>query len=252
MTSFVDNMVIENLQTLHAQCKSILTLAKSLNGTGVLTNVSDSVILLSGSASGYSVRLPNATTLIDGGGNTIGWWFEVYNPTNEIVLIKYNDNSTFFTLGQQSSCCVLLTSSATSNGVWSSWQTLLSSVASGIINYNIVSSTPFTTSSSSDVVITGFTVTPQAGTYAIWVNGSWTPQAGPGNLESVTIYKAGSAITDSLRSTSPIQSLNPSLMCTQTITQVTGSQAIDVRIRSSSSQQLTVNQRSLLLIRIGT
>ena len=142
-----------------------------------------------------------------------------------------------------------LNGSAAGSWVW--WQTSID-VASGIISYNVVSSTSFATTSTTDVVITGFTVTPQAGTYAIWVNGTWTPQAGPGNVESVTIYKAGAAVADSVRGISPVQSLNPALMCTQTITQVNGTQAIDVRINSSSGQTLTVTHRSLLLIRLGT
>jgi hypothetical protein len=200
---------------------------------------------LTGSATGFTVNMPSATTLFN------GIYYRLYNTSSQPITVNDGAGNTLFTLAQSSIGFVTLESNTTTAGTWINWQSTINN-ASGIVNYNIVSSTAFSTSSTSDVVITGFTVTPQAGTYAVWVNGSWTPQAGPVNLETVTIYRAGAAITDSIRSISPVQSLNPLLMCTQTIASVNGTQAIDVRINSSSGQNLTVNQRSLLLIRLGT
>jgi hypothetical protein len=238
---------IYDSQTTATTLNGTLTLLSPVAGgqDGGSGSTSTTLQFLTGTATGFSVELPNATTL------SIGMHYKIDNTSTQPVTIKDGSGATLFSLSQSSIGELTLQTNGTSAGAWVWWQTSID-VASGIISYNVVSSTSFATTSTTDVVITGFTVTPQAGTYAVWVNGTWTPQAGPGNVETVTIYKGGAAIPDSVRGISPVQSLNPALMCTQTITQVTGTQAIDVRINSSSGQTLTVTNRSLLLIRLGT
>jgi len=220
------------------------TQASTLNGTLTLVRADDTLQVITGSATGYSIVLPNATML------TLGRHYKIDNVTTQTIANKDGSGTLLFNLSPSSIAELTLQANATAAGAWIWWQNLVS-VANGVITYNVVSSTAFATTSTTDVLITGFTVTPAAGTYAVWVNGTWTPQAGPGNVETVSIYRAGTVITDSVRGISPVQSLNPALMCTQTITQVTGSQTIDVRVSSSSGQTLTVNSRSLLLIRLG-
>jgi hypothetical protein len=217
----------------------------STNGTLNMAFDQNTVIMLSGSASGYSVVLPNATQVLN------GHKWEIYNTTNNTIALKDFGGTTLTTIGQNSVAYVILQSNSVSSGTWILWQVLISSVASGVVNYNLISSTPFTTSSTSDVVITGFTVTPQAGTYAIWYNASvfytTTPIA-----HYWSIYKAGAQITDSARQQDTAHSNQTMVDSTMTITTVTGAQAIDIRVRRGTSGALTVNARSLLLIRLGT
>lgn len=127
---------------------------------------------------------------------------------------------------------------------------IAAAIAGGISNYNIVSSTAFTTSSQTDVVITGLTVTPASGTYAVWYNAesfyTTTPKS-----HWWSVYKAGAQIADSLRFQDTAHSNQNMADSTMTIVQVNGSQAIDVRVRCDTSGSLTVNQRSLLFIRLG-
>lgn len=236
---------IHDAQSTATTASGTLTLSSPIAGGQSEGATSTTFQILTGTAAGFTVKMPSALTI------TVGSEYIIANTSTQTVAIQDNSGGTLFTLAQDSFGFLYLQAGGSAGGTWLYYQTQLNT-ASGITSYNVVSSTGFSTSSTTDVVITGFTVTPQAGTYAVWVNGTWTPQAGPGNVETVSIYKGGTVVTDSIRGISPIQSLNPALMCTQTITQVTGSQAIDVRINSSSGQNLTVNSRSLLLIRLGT
>lgn len=120
-----------------------------------------------------------------------------------------------------------------------------------IINsYNITSSTSFSSSSSSDTLITGFSLVPQAGTYQILYSSSASATQNNATIHH-TIYKNGTAITDSVRATQSVSSNFIFQQSTQTICQVDGTQSIDVRV-STDKGSLTVNQRSLILVRLGT
>jgi hypothetical protein len=250
MTLPVDNLLVERLATVHAMCKSSLLINKTAGGSYSLTNASEMAIFLNGSASGFSVVLPNATTLIASDGATDGWFFEIYNPTNDTVTIKYNDGTPLVTLAQQSVCYAMLGDGTSSNGVWYIFQILLSSVASGVINYNIFSSTPFSTGSNTDVVITGFTFTPQAGTYAVWFNADAQCTQNNSNVNH-SLYKAGVVVPDSIRHTQSVSSNFIFQQSSMSIINVNGSQTIDTRV-STSQGTLTVNGRSILAIRLGT
>lgn len=133
--------------------------------------------------------------------------------------------------------------------VQSAIDVLKNQVAGGIVNYNVVSSTTFNTTSTTDVVITGMTVTPVAGTYGIWFNAAVVMSSSP-VIQSWTIYSSGAAVVDSVRSQQSSRSAQPLFCATMSIVQVNGSQAIDVRVNTAGGT-LTVNQRSLLLTRLG-
>lgn len=122
-------------------------------------------------------------------------------------------------------------------------------LAGGIVNYNVISSTNFSSSAAADTLITGMTVTPAAGTYAVFFNAENTA-AGSGAALWVTVYKAGSAIADSLRKAASPAGTHEFSTSTQTIVQFNGSQTCDIRINPNGNS-MTVNQRSLLLIRLG-
>lgn len=93
------------------------------------------------------------------------------------------------------------------------------------------------------------TITPSSGTYAIFYN-SENQGSGSGASLYNTIYKSGVAIADSLRKFASPAGTHEFGASTQTISQFSGSQACDVRINPNASAVI-VNQRSLLLIRLG-
>jgi len=217
----------------------------TLNGTLNLTNQSDALQYLEGSASGFSVVLPNATTVHE------GQHFIIANTTNSVVLVKDFTGTLLFQLAQNSIGFIYSQARATPAGVWIYYQILASSTASGIINYNLTSTTPFSTSSTTDVVITGFTLIPQAGTYAVWYNASILFTTTP-IQHFWSIYRAGVKLADSERNQLTSRSNQVMVDSTMTVATFDGSQAIDVRVRRGTSGTLTVNARSLILVRLGT
>ena len=245
MTMNIDNITVEGDASLQSLVLPAQITATSLNGTLTLTNASNSAQVLTGSATGFSVVLPDATTLLQGHG------FDIYNQTGVTVTIKTNGGATLFILSQNSTGYLYLVNNVTSVGTWSSWQIIADpSIASGIVNYNIVTATPFTTSSTTDVVITGFTITPQAGTYAVWYSASVLFTTTP-ITHTWSIYKNGTVVSNSVRSQDTAHFNQTMIDSTQTIIQCNGSEAVDVRVSRGTSGSLTVNARSLILIRLG-
>lgn len=135
------------------------------------------------------------------------------------------------------------------NNVQSAIDTLASSQAAGLKNYNIISSTTFSTWSTTDVLVTGMTITPSSGTYAVIVSASMQ-SSGASSLISGSLYKAGSIIADSSRPFRVPGSNTACVYSTLTVSTFNGSQACDLRVNTSSAT-MTVNQRSMLLIRLG-
>jgi hypothetical protein len=217
----------------------------SASGTLTLTDTSLSYQFLTGSGTNYSTVLPNATTLFK------GLTYTIFNTTNETIAIKNSSGTTLITLAQNSLGYIYLQDNSTTNGTWVLWQILLSSVASGIINYNLTSSTLFSTTSGTDVVLTGFSVTPQAGTYAVWYNCEFTSTQNSA-INYFSVYNNGTQISESERGIAAPQSHpTTALASTLGIVTVNGSQAIDMRVRTNVGT-LRVYDRTILLIRLGT
>lgn len=220
------------------------TISTTTNGTVTLTAETDNTIYLTGTASGFKINMPDAGTI------QIGEFYRIFNTTSNPIDVRDNSGTVLFTLSQNSFAQVALQLNGTAAGTWRYWQILLSSTASGLINYNLISSTTFTTTSTSDVLITGFSVTPQAGTYAVFYNGSsyltTTPKA-----HWWSVYKAGVKVADSERQQDTSHSNQTMVDSTMTIISVNGSQTVDVRVRTSNGS-LSIYQRSLLLLRLGT
>ena len=126
---------------------------------------------------------------------------------------------------------------------------LANALAGGIQNYNLISSTSFSTTANGDTLITGFSLTPASGTYAVLYNAE-NQAGGSGQSLYCTIYKAGVAIADSLRKAASPAGTHEFSNSTQTVSQFNGSQTCDVRI-NPNGQTVTTFQRSLLLIRLG-
>lgn len=216
--------------------------ALTLNGTLTLTSTSTVIQYLTGTATGFSVHLPNATTL------TNGWKYEIFNTASVPVAVEYNDSSALVTIGAASVGFFILQSNSTSNGVWL-YQGELIGTSTGIRSYTATSSTLFSTTSATDVVISDMTITPSAGTYTIWYHSS-SDIVGNNNDAYVTIYRNGAAITDSVRRIRTSVNTMYSTQSTMTIVTFDGAQSCEVYVRTSSGT-LNVRERSIILIRIG-
>jgi hypothetical protein len=231
-------------QTVFNSATQVTTAA----GTRTLTVTDLYTQFFTGTAVGYTIKLPDAT-LFPGNAPPNSAYFQLFNTTNQTIQIKDGSGANLFVLGQNSLGFLWLQASPNAAGNWVYSQTSVST-ANGLVNYNVISSTAFATSSATDVVITGFTVTPQAGTYAVFYSGSVLQTSSPVVI-AWTIYKGGSAVTDSARNQQSARANQTMFENTQTIIQVDGSTAVDVRVKTAGGS-LTVNERSLLLIRLGT
>jgi len=245
MTHVIDNAKIENNLTHTTWSPALANVTSTTDGTLVLTNTSSFVLRINGTATGYKIRLPNATTL------TNGWKFEIYNDSTQNVSINYNDTTLFSNILPTSFLSVTLESNVTSNGSWMRWGAYTGGTAAGILYYDVSSSTPYSlTTGTADTRITGMTVTPAQGEYAIWYQGSIEIVGNNTNVRT-TLYKNGVLIPESLRT---IQSSRGcgffTTHITSAITTFNGSEVLDVRV-SRDKNELTVKSRTLLMIRLG-
>lgn len=244
MAAAIDNLLVETLLSNGGLNYIPTSITTTLNGTYNLTVNSVCLFFLTGTQTGFSVVLPDATTLQN------GRKFIIANTTSQVVTVKNSTGATLFVLSQNSIGYIYLQLNTTAIGTWIYYQILASSTASGVINYNLTSTTPFSTSATTDTLITGFTLTPQAGTYAIWYNASVLHTTTP-IAHYWSLYKAGAKVADSERQQDTAHSNQVMVDSTMAIVSLNGSQTIDVRVRRGTSGTLTVNARSLLLIRLG-
>lgn len=242
MTFYNKDIVSEGLLQLGSKVTTASSTVTSNNGTLTLVSTSNMCQFLTGTGTGYTVQLPDATTCIP------GQRYDLFNETNQSYSVKDAAGNLLTSPTQTSTTYVTLQSNATSAGVWIVWQ-IFNGSAGGLISYQIVSSTPFTTTSATPVVITGLSISPIPGQYAVWVSASWQSTIAS-NTQDVFIYNNGVVAADSSRNYQSGGSSKPSSMYTQSIIQVTGG-AVDVRVDTSAAT-LTVNQRSMIMVRLGS
>lgn len=219
------------------------TQATTASGTLTLVSTDTNLQYLTGTATNYTVKLPNATTL------SLSAYYQIINTSSQVVHVTDGAGGALFDLSQNSIGFFYLQANGTTAGTWIGWQTL-TSVASGIVVYNVVSSTNFTSSASVDTLITGMSVVPQAGTYSIWYNAQNTG-TGSGQQLDCTIYNGASAIADSIRSNLSTSGGHIFQNSTQTTATFDGINACSIKI-DPNGNSMTVGQRSLLMIRTGT
>jgi hypothetical protein len=244
MSGIVDFLSIDKLLDVETLRMHAGFTATVLNSNLVLAADGKTLQFLTGTATGFSILLPDATALQP------GHKFELINQSTQPILVKNSAGIVLFTLSQSSIGYLTLQDNSTAGGSWVYWQVLTTSTASGIINYNLTATTPFATTSATDVLITGFTLTPQAGTYAIWYNASVLHTTTP-IAHFWSLYKAGVQIAESLRQQDTAHSNQVMVDSTMAVSQFNGAQSIDVRVRRNTSGTLTVNARTLILIRLG-
>lgn len=239
---YIDSLTTEGDSTIG---NTTIMAASTNTSTTTLSLTTDSVSsqYITGSTAGFSVVLPDATTL------TVGQLYEVYNASSVKITIKDYGTTTLITLLPKCYLKIGLQTNSTTAGVW---QTLVSPMEG---SYNITSSyleatASFATTSSTDVVITGFTLTPVVGTYLVVANMNASNSL-TGSSSYATIYNAGSAITTSIRA-EKVASSNESFTFLSLAGGVVcdGSGAVDIRVRRSGGT-LTITNRALMLVRMG-
>jgi hypothetical protein len=220
--------------------------ASTLNGTLVLDKYSNYEQEITGSAAGFAVRLPVATTL------DVGRRFEIYNASSVPVTVQKSDGTTLFVLSQTSIAQVILETKLSAVGTWIFYQIFISSIAQGILNYSVSSDTPFASSvrNPSYELITGMSVTPQAGTYRVDFNASTYYTTTP-KTHWWAIFKAGVKVANTQRSQDTAHSNQTMVDATFGVITFDGTETCDVRISCDNTGTATVGSRTLALIRLG-
>lgn len=218
------------------------TQATTAAGTLTLTSTDVNLQILTGTAVGYSVQLPSATTL------TLTAYYQIINTTTQSVAINDGSGSLLFNLIPNAIGNLFLQLNGTTAGTWIRQQ-IESNTFAGNLTYNVISGTNFSSSANVDTLITGMTVTPSAGTYSIWYNAQNTG-TGAGQQLDCTIYNGAAAITDSTRSNLSTSGTHIFQNSTQTSSQFNGTNTCTIKINPNGNN-MTVGQRSMLLIRTG-
>jgi len=232
-------LALEELRRSRVYKPEIIT--TTLNGTKTLTISDTTFHVANGTQTGYSYVLPDATTL--SGGRE----YEIYNDSTQAILIKNGAGATLFTLNVEDIARLILSDNTSVAGSWV--QDIKTGTASGITSYSIGSDTLFSTSSATDVLITGMTVTPVSGRYACYYSADIKIVAN-NSLAQVVFFKAGTMVTSTRRTS---QGVGSNFLTSQAMLaeiSVNGSETIDVRVNISSSS-LDINQRRMILIRLG-
>jgi len=212
--------------------------------TKTLTLSSNTIQIFTGTTVGQIVKLPVATTL------AIGHHFYFINKSNQNISVQTQNGVLLFTIGLTSVAELYLDNASTANGTWTYYQSFISGTATGIQNYVVASGTNFTTSNGSDTLITGFSVTPFAGRYAVWFSTDLIIESN-NKIAECTQYYGGIANANTVRDLQGTGSNYRGSINSIGEATVNGSQAVDVRVKVTGGS-VTIGQRSMFLIRLGT
>jgi hypothetical protein len=241
MTLPVNNLTVEELLQANAWAPG-MTVQALANSTLQLTATSTYQLIFTGTTAGQIVKLPDATTLQN------GHRVDIYNTSATQTYSLQDFGNTQLTLGLFSSTVrAVLQSNATSAGTWV-FTALQTGVSSGVINYKVTASASFAPGTA-DTVVTSMTVTPGAGTYAVWYHGSCQITLNNTTL-TTSIFNGATQVTDSIRTIASSVSTFNTNHATQTTAQFNGTNACSVHV-SRTGGTFTATGRSLILIRLG-
>lgn len=247
---------LDGTRTMTGELKSVKNVTipqyttATTNGLLTLTASSYMVQFVTETAptTNFTIRLPDATTLPK------GWNFELYNRTSSNIRIEFFDGSLAGTLSKESVSSLILQDNLTQVGIWSPFTIEIAQQAAGVISYTLEQTTPFATSSATNVQVTSFFVTPQSGQYFVGVNAT-VSCSGNNATNYITIYKDGVAQTGSERSSLSSGNNTSFILSTQGVVSVNGLEEIRVYVRtipaSGAQPTLTVNNRSIVALRLG-
>lgn len=240
MTLPIDNLDVEGLLSNRAWRQALTPVTVS-NSTLTLTISDTTVYYFTGTTTGQIVRLPVATTL------QAGHVFEIWNSSTTSITVQDSTGAVIFTVFPSYYSELQLLNAATAAGVWGIQSTGVGT-ASGILNYKVTATAAFTPGTTLTPV-TGMTVTPLPGTYAIWFSAS--TRIVTNNVQtSIFLYNGASAVTDATRLVQNSVSTFSTILTTQTTATFNGTDSCTVQT-SRTGGTLTMTGRSLILIRLG-
>lgn len=219
----------------------IIELTSTLNGNHNIALNDSNIHVVLGSATGYTVTLPDATALFT------GRKFSVVNRSSESIEVKDNSGNSLAVLISDDTSDFTCETNLTAAGTWLA--TIVTSAATGITSYVVASNTTFSTTSAADILVTGFLITPAPGRYALFISGDATI-VGNNRLAQYVAYVAGSAVENTRRQVQGVGSNYNISLATIGEVSVNGLQQVDVRVNITANA-LEVNARSLILIRLG-
>lgn len=231
---------IKEVQQNNVSSLDILT--TSNNGNYQISENNSYVHDVQGSATGYSVTLPNAQNIF------LGKRIEISNNSSNTIQVKDFQGAVLANLVSGDLAVFTLETQDTTAGTWI--LSVVSGSATGIISYVVTSNTAFSTSSITDIVITNFSTTPVSGRYSLYFSSDLQITANNAIFESVA-YVDGAEVSNTRRS---VQGVSSNFVAqAQSIGEVSvnGSQVVDIRVNISTNS-VSVNQRSLILVRLGS
>lgn len=213
-----------------------LTNKTGYNGLVITANTG---VITTGTWNGTTIAIANGGT----GQTTALAAFNALSPLTTKGDLLAHDGTNNIRVPVGTNGYVLLADSTQASGLrWA---------VSGNITTSFVSSTTtITTSSTTDVVMTGMTLTPGAGDYIVMFSGSISVNSATDRETRVSIYVNGTIVADSVRRQFTTTTDEPENV--HTITRVTGvadGQAIDVRW-AVDANTVSVFSRTLTLIKI--
>lgn len=220
---------------------SVMALISSLDGNYNVPINDSNIHYITGTATGYSVTLPDATSLFQGRG------FRVVNDSSQTVFVKDNTGANIASLIAGDSASFDLEDNTLQAGNWLS--VINTNAATGITSFTLTSAVQFNTTSTTDALITGFSVTPSTGRYALLFSSDLSIVANNALASSVA-YVGGVAVESTRRNVQGVSSNFSAQTSSIGEINVNGAQAVDVRV-SITANTLRVNDRSLILIRLG-
>lgn len=214
------------------------------NTTTTLTSASAGNVIFTGTTAGQIVRLPDATTLV------VGAYYEIRNNASVTIAVQDNAGGALDTIpaGTGNSICYLL-ANGTAAGTW-----MVRTRFEPYYN-TAISTTNMALASTTDVLVTGMTITPPAGIYHVSFNSSIN--MGTANATyGCAIYVGGTINNESNRAlrvgTSSLGTFTPGTLAFTTggIVTVDGTQAIEIRARRSTGTT-TIQNRTMVITRVG-
>ena len=129
-------------------------------------------------------------------------------------------------------------------------------LASGIYNTEVSATANATTTSSSDAVLTGMTITPPAGTYLV-VFSTWVTHSTANSVATFSLYVDTTQKADSIRSVIPLGGVVIGLsaidipVAINGLVSVNGSQAIAVKWNTTGGGTATAHQRTMNIVKLS-
>ena len=244
-STFIAPGTIQDTTGLMYSTSNALTSTGSTQGTALLLSKSYNIVTTVATNTGVRLPAPSAAgyicVIVNRGANSLRIYPNTGGQidslgTNAFYLMSTSQNVTF--------------RAATTTQWYSAGSSTAGSGISSLLT-EITSSTPFTTSSLTDVVITGmtYTVIDQITKTLITFNGSGGVSAN--GTATYSVYHNGVIVSNSDRAIQPPGSGAVATVSTQAVvTGVTIGSVIDVRVRTTSGT-ITVNTRGMIIMGVA-